>query len=79
MIIFLGCDTGFGHELAQKLDKRGVAVFAGCLFPHGQGARKLMETCSDKLQVIYLDVTKDNIVLEAVSEVTKLLHANNQG
>ncbi|KAJ9598730.1 hypothetical protein L9F63_026736, partial [Diploptera punctata] len=72
------CDTGFGHELAKELDKRGITVFAGCLFPHGQGAQNLKEFCSDKLQIIHLDVTTDNHVSNAVIKVTKSLRADNQ-
>ena len=32
-VFITGCDTGFGHDLAIKLDKLGFTVFAGCLVP----------------------------------------------
>ena len=33
----LGCDTGFGFQLASKLHKMGFVVYAGCLFENGEG------------------------------------------
>ena len=32
-VFISGCDTGFGHDLAVRLDKLGFTVFAGCLVP----------------------------------------------
>ena len=31
MLLFSGCDSGFGHALAKKLDSIGMRVFVGCL------------------------------------------------
>ncbi len=36
-VFISGCDTGFGHLLAVKLDKLEYRVFAGCLFPGMSG------------------------------------------
>ena len=43
LIIYLGCDTGFGLTLAQKLHAKGMTVFAGCVLKdrNGEGAKKL--------------------------------------
>lgn len=68
-VLITGCDTGFGHELAKRLDERGFKVYAGCLFPEGEGARKLRETCSNSVIVLPLDVTKDQEVDAAVQKV----------
>jgi len=64
-VLVTGCDTGFGLTAAIELHSKGYTVFAGCLFPNGEGAQKLKETSaasskvSNKLHVIQLDVTKE--------------------
>ena len=30
-VFITGCDTGFGNDLARRLDELGFKVFAGCL------------------------------------------------
>jgi len=66
---FVGCDTGFGHELAKRLDTLGVTVFAGCLFPEDVGAKELKSACSNGLHVLHLDVTREEHVRNAVKYV----------
>ncbi len=64
-----GCDSGFGHDLAIKLDKQGMRVFAGCLFALGPGAQELKRTGSKRLEIIQVDITKDDQVANAEAEV----------
>ncbi|KAJ8303404.1 hypothetical protein KUTeg_019800 [Tegillarca granosa] len=64
-----GCDTGFGHHLARRLDNCGFTVYAGVLKESGQGATSLLLEQSERLHVIKLDVTEDNDVTRAVSHV----------
>lgn len=56
-----GCDTGFGHLTALRLNKRGFHVFAGCLDPDGDGSRLLRKSCLHpaRLEVLAIDVTKE--------------------
>uniref|UniRef100_A0A672R769 D-beta-hydroxybutyrate dehydrogenase, mitochondrial-like n=1 Tax=Sinocyclocheilus grahami TaxID=75366 RepID=A0A672R769_SINGR len=61
-VLITGCDSGFGHHLAKKLDRMGFTVFAGCLCPEGPGAQSLVEEGSDRMKVLQLDVTKDEDV-----------------
>ncbi|XP_002741318.2 D-beta-hydroxybutyrate dehydrogenase, mitochondrial-like [Saccoglossus kowalevskii] len=62
-IVFItGCDTGFGHELAKRLDSIGMVVFAGCLLGDGEGALSLISHCSDRLRIVQVDVTSDESV-----------------
>ncbi|CAN8030790.1 hypothetical protein HPB47_026580 [Ixodes persulcatus] len=68
-VLITGCDSGFGQELAFRLDRRGFQVFAGCLFPEGEGARKLRENGSSNVVVLPLDVTKDDEIERAVVDV----------
>jgi len=68
-VLVTGCDTGFGHSLALRLDEYGFDVFAGVLFPDGDGAQKLRQTGSKKLRIFKMDVTKAEDVQEAVRRV----------
>ncbi|XP_068082503.1 17-beta-hydroxysteroid dehydrogenase type 6 isoform X3 [Anabrus simplex] len=68
-----GCDTGFGHLLALKADSLGLLVYAGCLFPEGDGAKALKEKCSDRTHIISLDVTNDKLVEAAAHYVKSTL------
>lgn len=56
-VLITGCDSGFGHALALKLDSIGMQVFAGCLEDQGPGAIELRNKCSNRLHVLKLDVT----------------------
>lgn len=71
-VLITGCDSGFGHHLAKKLDCMGFTVFAGCLCPEGPGAQSLVEEGSDRMKVLQLDVTKD----EDVSLAKDFVQAN---
>ncbi|XP_074647651.1 retinol dehydrogenase 7-like [Tubulanus polymorphus] len=72
-VIITGCDSGFGHELARKLDRLGFTVFAGCLYPTKSGAHSLMNVGSKRLHVLKLDVTKDEDVTHAVQFIESKL------
>lgn len=68
-VFITGCDTGFGRELAERLDKMGYHVFAGCLAPDREGARSLKESTSERLRIVPIDVTDDFQVEQAVKYV----------
>ncbi|KAM6894093.1 D-beta-hydroxybutyrate dehydrogenase, mitochondrial [Xenentodon cancila] len=70
-VLITGCDSGFGHQLARCLDRRGFVVFAGCLCPEGVGARGLARESSSNLKILKLDVTKDEDVQQAEKEVRR--------
>ncbi|GBL86572.1 Estradiol 17-beta-dehydrogenase 2 [Araneus ventricosus] len=72
-VIITGCDTGFGHALARRLDSKGFHVFASCLFPDGEGASKLKASCSDRLRTLSLDVRQNESVENAVKYVKENL------
>ncbi|XP_063477444.1 short-chain dehydrogenase/reductase family 9C member 7 isoform X1 [Symphalangus syndactylus] len=50
------CDTGFGNLLAKQLVDRGMQVLAACFTE--EGAQKLQQDTSYRLQTTLLDVTK---------------------
>uniref|UniRef100_A0A669P5L6 3-hydroxybutyrate dehydrogenase 1 n=1 Tax=Phasianus colchicus TaxID=9054 RepID=A0A669P5L6_PHACC len=67
-VLITGCDSGFGHLLALRLHRLGFTVFAGCLRPGGEGARRLQrEAAADagRMRVLRLDVTRGRDVLAA--------------
>lgn len=70
-VLITGCDTGFGHRLAQDLDKRGARVFAGCFTEEGE--KKLGEKCSDNVVIFRLDVTREDSIQNAVNLVRSRL------
>ena len=70
-VLITGCDSGFGYELAKKLDARGLQVFAACLTAEGQA--KLKSECSQRLATLKLDVTKENDVQKALEVIRSLL------
>ncbi|GFX63967.1 estradiol 17-beta-dehydrogenase 2 [Trichonephila clavipes] len=72
-VLITGCDSGFGHFLAKRLDSKGFHVFATCLFPDGEGTTELKKSCSQRLRVLRLDVTKDDSVKEAAEFVEQNL------
>ncbi|XP_064483254.1 retinol dehydrogenase 7-like [Ornithodoros turicata] len=75
-VLITGCDTGFGHDLSVRLDKQGFQVFAGCLFPDGEGAKSLRRNCSSRLHVVTLDVTKEEHFESTLAYVKKNLGDN---
>ncbi|NWS67035.1 BDH protein, partial [Crotophaga sulcirostris] len=66
-VLITGCDSGFGHLLALRLHRLGFTVFAGCLSPAGDGARRLRREAEGggRLRVLRLDVTRQRDVLAA--------------
>ena len=50
---------------ALRLHEKGYTVFAGCLLPEGEGAKKLKDACVERFHVVSLDVTKDESVAAA--------------
>ncbi|XP_055477289.1 17-beta-hydroxysteroid dehydrogenase type 2 isoform X2 [Psammomys obesus] len=70
-VLVTGSDSGFGHALAKYLDKLGFTVFAGVLDEAGPGAEELRKTCSERLSVLQMDVTKPEQIKDTLSKVTE--------
>nr|XP_027196958.1 estradiol 17-beta-dehydrogenase 2-like [Dermatophagoides pteronyssinus] len=84
IVLITGCDTGFGNRLAYRLDQIGFYVYAGVLFPDGDGTKQLQQKCSNRLKTIRMDVTKPDevkMVIEQIKQSNKPLWAlvNNAG
>ncbi|XP_053722269.1 11-beta-hydroxysteroid dehydrogenase type 2 [Synchiropus splendidus] len=65
-VVITGCDTGFGHATAKRLDALGFEVFATVLDLAGEGARELQRTCSSRLTVLQVDITQPPQVHKAL-------------
>ncbi|OQR73506.1 D-beta-hydroxybutyrate dehydrogenase, partial [Tropilaelaps mercedesae] len=72
-VFITGCDSGFGYGLTRRLDKLGYRVFAGCLFPEGEGASKLKAESSSEVTIVPLDVTSDDSVVAAFETISDSL------
>ena len=70
-VLITGCDSGFGYELAKKLDAQGLRVFAACLTSEGEA--KLKNECSQELRTLKLDVTDSSDVQKALEVVRSSL------
>ena len=66
-VLITGCDSGFGYELAKKLDAQGLRVFAACLTSEGEA--KLKNECSAELRTLKLDVAESSDVQKALESV----------
>jgi NAD(P)-dependent dehydrogenase (short-subunit alcohol dehydrogenase family) len=75
-VLITGCDTGFGHDLARRLDSRGCHVFAACLTEKGE--TELTKGCSDRLATVPLDVTKTESVRKAFDVVKERLEKDGK-
>lgn len=70
-ILVTGCDSGFGNEIARRLDKMGCHVFAACLTESGE--RQLRKSSSDRMHAVRMDVTKHASIRKAYGEVQEAL------
>uniref|UniRef100_A0A8C4W0N7 Retinol dehydrogenase 5 n=1 Tax=Gopherus evgoodei TaxID=1825980 RepID=A0A8C4W0N7_9SAUR len=66
-VFITGCDSGFGHVLAKRLDRKGFRVLAGCLTQ--TGAANLQRSSSPGLRATLLDVTSSESIRQAVEWV----------
>ncbi|XP_077974362.1 retinol dehydrogenase 16-like [Styela clava] len=68
-VFISGCDSGFGRALAERLDKKGVTVYAGCFFQNSVTALK--NSCSPRMKPVVVDVTSTESVQNAADFVKK--------
>ncbi|KAM6976756.1 D-beta-hydroxybutyrate dehydrogenase, mitochondrial [Aplochiton taeniatus] len=80
-VFITGCDSGFGHALANHLHRLGFTVFAGCLFKDqgGEGAKELEDIHSNRMKVVQLDVCSEEQVCQAVQYVKENLEESERG
>jgi len=76
-VLITGCDSGLGHQLALRLAKEGIVVFAGCYqnptdskpFANNAEAASSSSRSSRNIRPLWLDVTNQEHVDRAYREV----------
>ena len=76
-VVITGCDTGFGHETAIRLDKIGVHVLANCLTKEGE--QNLKSETSDRLKTFQMDVTNSQQIKDIFQKVKGILPSGQGG
>nr|ADI60062.1 11 beta-hydroxysteroid dehydrogenase type 2 [Clarias gariepinus] len=65
-VFITGCDSGFGHATARRLDAMGFHVFATVLDADGEGAKRFKSTCSPRFTLLQVDITQPQQVQQAL-------------
>ncbi|XP_050388748.1 retinol dehydrogenase 7 [Patella vulgata] len=73
-VLVTGCDSGFGHLLAKRLDGLGFHVIAACL--KQDAAAELKKKSSERLQTLQLNVTSEDDIKTALTKVKSILPPN---
>ena len=76
-VVITGCDTGFGHEKANLLDKMGFHVLATCLTKEGE--QNLKSETSDRLKTFQMDVTNSQQIKDIYEKVKGILPLGQGG
>uniref|UniRef100_A0A672TMK6 11-beta-hydroxysteroid dehydrogenase type 2 n=1 Tax=Strigops habroptila TaxID=2489341 RepID=A0A672TMK6_STRHB len=77
LLALAGCDSGFGQATAQHLDAMGFQVFASVLDPQGPGAQELRRSCSSRLTLLQMDLTKPEDIQGVLQHIQT--HTNSTG
>ncbi|XP_010183505.1 PREDICTED: corticosteroid 11-beta-dehydrogenase isozyme 2, partial [Mesitornis unicolor] len=72
-----GCDSGFGQATAQHLDAMGFRVFASVLDLQSAGAQELHRSCSPRLTLLQMDLTKPEDIQRVLQHIQA--HTNSAG
>lgn len=70
IVLITGCDSGFGYQLALRLESIGVKVFAACYNP--SNAEQLFKDYP-RIKGVHMDVTKSDSVQNAYHSVKNQL------
>ncbi|XP_035754667.1 FH1/FH2 domain-containing protein 1 isoform X2 [Egretta garzetta] len=71
------CDSGFGQATARHLDTMGFRVFASVLDLQGPGAQELRRSCSPRLTLLQMDLTKPEDIQCVLQHIQA--HTNSTG
>uniref|UniRef100_A0A8C0UFY7 11-beta-hydroxysteroid dehydrogenase type 2 n=1 Tax=Cyanistes caeruleus TaxID=156563 RepID=A0A8C0UFY7_CYACU len=72
-----GCDSGFGQATARHLDIMGFRVFASVLDLQSPGAQELRRSCSPRLTLLQMDLTKTEDIQRVLQHIQA--HTNSTG
>uniref|UniRef100_A0A8D2NVH9 11-beta-hydroxysteroid dehydrogenase type 2 n=1 Tax=Zosterops lateralis melanops TaxID=1220523 RepID=A0A8D2NVH9_ZOSLA len=71
------CDSGFGQATARHLDIMGFRVFASVLDLQSPGAQELRRSCSPRLTLLQMDLTKPEDIQRVLQHIQA--HTNSTG
>lgn len=77
LLVLAGCDSGFGQATARHLDSMGFRVFASVLDPQSPGAQELRSSCSSRLTLLQMDLTKPEDIQRVLQHIQA--HTNSTG
>uniref|UniRef100_A0A8B9PBN4 11-beta-hydroxysteroid dehydrogenase type 2 n=1 Tax=Apteryx owenii TaxID=8824 RepID=A0A8B9PBN4_APTOW len=77
LLALTGCDSGFGQATARHLDAMGFQVFASVLDLQGPGAQELQKSCSQRLTLLQMDLTKPEDIQRVLQHIQA--HTNSTG
>lgn len=73
VVLVTGCSSGFGYGVTVRLDKLGFHVIGCCRNIGASSVQRLKAECSDRLQVIRMDVSSDEEVDQVRMHFEKML------
>lgn len=73
-VLITGCGSGFGKEIALRLDQLGFRVFATCRTKAGEDS--VRDVCSDRVKTFSMDVTDSTQVQEVFERVKEEIPAD---
>jgi len=79
-VFITGCDTGFGYQISLRLQGAGMRVIAACLTEKGAKDLQAAATANNgrgTLKTVIMDVTKDDSVKSALTEIKS--YVGNKG
>ncbi|XP_010209300.1 PREDICTED: corticosteroid 11-beta-dehydrogenase isozyme 2 [Tinamus guttatus] len=76
-VLVTGCDSGFGQATARHLDALGFRVFASVLDLQSAGAQELQKSCSQRLTLLQMDLTKPEDIQRVLKHIQA--HTNSTG
>ncbi|XP_036246442.1 11-beta-hydroxysteroid dehydrogenase type 2 [Molothrus ater] len=76
-VLVTGCDSGFGQATARHLDIMGFQVFASVLDLQSPGAQELRQSCSSRLTLLQMDLTKTEDIQRVLQHIQA--HTNSTG
>ncbi|XP_053127329.1 11-beta-hydroxysteroid dehydrogenase type 2 isoform X2 [Hemicordylus capensis] len=65
-VFITGCDSGFGKVAAHHLDSLGLTVYASVLDIRSPGAEELQQSCSPRLTLLEMDLTRAEDIQRAL-------------
>lgn len=78
-ILITGCDSGIGLELAKHFHRKGSTVIATVLSRQSSGAQELIQTLTDRLFLVELDLSNIHVSNESILKIQSILEDNNLG